>query len=54
MTYAVLNLVFQWCDQQVEKAHADMVKDGETKVSMQYLEAIHKLAVALADVMKYN
>lgn len=54
MTYAVLNLVFDWCGQQIDKAHADLVKDGETKVSMQYLEAIRKLAVALSDVMKYN
>ena len=54
MTYAVLNLVFDWCEYQIDKAHTDLVKDGETKVSMQYLEAIRKLAVALSDVMKYN
>ena len=54
MTYAVLNLVFDWFEKQIDKAHADLVKDGETKVSMQYLEAIRKLAVALSDVMKYN
>jgi len=54
MTYAVLNLVFDWCEKQIDKARTDLVKDGETKVSMQYLEAIRKLAVALSDVMKYN
>jgi hypothetical protein len=54
MTYAVLKMVFNWCEDQINKAHADLVKDGETKVSMDYLEAVRKLAVALADVMKYN
>ncbi len=54
MTYAVFTLVFNKREKQIDKAHADLVKDGETKVSMEYLEAIRKLAVALSDVMKYN
>ena len=54
MTYAIFNLVLDWCGKQIDKAHAELVEDGETKVSMQYLEAIRKLAVALSDVMKYN
>jgi len=54
MTYAVLTMVFDWCGKQINKAHDDLVKDGETKVSMDYLEAIRKLAVALSDVMKFN
>jgi len=54
MTYAVLNLVFDWCEYQIDKAHTDLVKDGETKVSMQYLEAIRNLVVAVSNVKKYH
>ena len=54
MTYAVFNIVLDWCGQQIDKAHTELVEDGETTVSMDYLEAIRNLAVALSKVMKYH
>jgi len=54
MTYAVFNLVLDWCGQQIDKAHAELVEDGETKVSMEYLEAIRNLVVAVSNVKKYH
>jgi len=54
MTYSVLNLLLNWCGDQIEKAETDLKRDGKLKVSMGYLESIRKLAIALTEVMKYN
>lgn len=54
MTYAVFNLVLDWCEQQIDKALTELVEDGETKVSEQYLEAIRNLVVAVSNVKKYH
>ncbi len=49
MTYQILNLVYDWCVNQMT-ANAS----GKSKVSMEYLEALHDLAIALKKVMKFN
>ena len=51
MTYAALNLVYNWC---VEQFVANSNKNGEATASVEYLEALEELAYALKKVMKFN
>jgi hypothetical protein len=54
MTYAVLKLVYDWCVAQFDANNNSLKETGESKVSMEYLEALAALAEALNKVMKYN
>ncbi len=54
MTYQILNLVYDWCVAQFDANNNKLKETGESKVSMEYLEALAELATALQKVMKFN
>ena len=54
MTYAILNLVYDWCVAQFDANNNKLKETGEATASMEYLEALAELATAIKKVMKYN
>ena len=54
MTYQILTVVYNWCVNQHDVANTQLRDTGESKVSMEYLEALAELATALKKVMKFN
>jgi hypothetical protein len=54
MTYAILNLVYDWCVAQFDANNNKLKATGEATASMEYLEALAELATAIEKVKKFN